>query len=398
MTTPEEVNERSQSSVGELTVLEIALVLARRKRVLIVFPFVVALIAAGMAVSMPNVYTASAKMLPPQQSASAASALLNQLGSLGGLAGAAATRGSGSDIYIGMLKSRTVADGLIARFDLSSRYKQELMSGTRAALAGRTEILTGKDGVISIDVDDTDPKMAANLANGYVEELKKLTSGLAVTEASQRRLFYENQLAQARANLAVAQAAARKAIEKGGVSSAEEQGRTTVELIARLRAQVSVKEIQIGVMRSYAAENNPELKRAQEEVAVLKRELSRYEGASGAGLSDVAAKDAGSGLENYGRLRDAKYYETVYELLARQYELAKIDESKDSTVIQVMDRAIEPDRKSKPVRSRIVLLSAFGAFLLSVFWVLGRELASRAAQDPDRGPKFAALRQSLWWR
>ncbi len=219
----------------------------------------------------------------------------------------------------------------------------------------------------------------------------KLTKVLAVTEASQRRLFFERQLVQAKDNLVASEIAARRGLQKGGLAQVDAQGRSMIAVTARLRAEISVKEVQLGTMRTFAAEGNPELQRTQQELEALRRELSRVEGSSSAtaiGKGDAASR----GLDNLGLLRDVKYYEFLYELLAKQYELAKIDEAKDATVVQVMDNAIEPDRVSKPKRSLIVALTFLVAGLVSVIIAFMRETIDQAASDPERATKINTLR------
>jgi len=235
---------------------------------------------------------------------------------LGGLAGGALGVRNPNDLYVGMLKSRTIADNLISRFDLGKVYDESRLSDARKRLEKDTLIAAGKEGIITVEVDDRDPKRAAELANAYVDELMKLTRVLAVTEASQRRLFFEQQLLQAKDNLTAAEIAARKGLQKGGLAQVDAQGRSMIEVTARLRAQVSVKEVQIGAMRTFAAEGNPELQRTQQELEALKRELSRVEGSST--FTAIGRRDdtGNSGLDNLGRLRDVKYYEFLYELLA----------------------------------------------------------------------------------
>jgi uncharacterized protein involved in exopolysaccharide biosynthesis len=273
---------------------------------------------------------------------------------------------------------------MIQRFDLNKLHDEEYQSLTRKRLEKETVITAGKDGIITIQVDDKDPKRAAELANGYVDELFKLTKVLAVTEASQRRLFFERQLELAKDNLARSEASTRLALQKGGLVLVEGQGRVMAETSARLRAEITVKEIQIGAMRMFASDQNPELQRTQQQLEVLRRELSRIEGTSGtrtAVQDDVNVK----GIDNLRLLREMKYNEVTYELLAKQYELAKIDEAKDSAIIQVMDRAIEPDRKSKPVRSRIVLLSTLVIGLLAVLSAFVMEATTKNnSRNADR--------------
>jgi uncharacterized protein involved in exopolysaccharide biosynthesis len=392
----------SSAADDEVSLLNLLIVLAKHKRVVVGFPLVAAIVAAVVSQLLPNIYTGTARILPPQQSASAASAVLTQLGGvLGGLGGGSAGGAFGlrnpNDLYVGMLKSRTIADSLIARFELGKVYEEDLLSSARNRLQNATTITSGRDGIIAIEVDDKDPKRAADIANAYVEELRNLTKVLAVTEASQRRLFFEQQLLQAKDNLTAAEIAARQGLQKGGLAQVDAQGRSMIEVTARLRAQISAKEVQLGAMRTFAAEGNPELQRTQQELEALRRELGRVEGSSpvAEGKKDASGS---TGLDNLGRLRDVKYYEFLYELLAKQYELAKIDEAKDATVIQVMDKAAEPDRKSKPRRSLIVLLSAFLALFASVLWAFFREAAERAREDPDTRSRLARLRDFMRWK
>jgi len=255
----------------QVSLLDVLIVLAKHKRLVLGLPAAAALVSAVVSLLLPNYYTGTTKILPPQQTQST-SAVLAQLGNLAGLAGSA---GAGlknpNDLYVGMLKSRTVADNLIQRFDLNKLYDQSYQSSTRKRLEKETTITAGKDGIISIQVDDKDPKRAAELANAYVDELFKLTKVLAVTEASQRRLFFERQLEQAKDSLARSEASTRQALQKGGLVLVEGQGRVMAETSARLRAEITVKEIQIGAMRTFASDQNPELQRTQQQVEVLRR-------------------------------------------------------------------------------------------------------------------------------
>ena len=376
--------------------LDLLIVLAKHKMLILGFPFVVALLAVGYSLQLPNIYTGTTKILLPQGQ-SGASAMLAQLGGLAALAGGETGIRSPNGLYIGMLKSRTVADNLIQRFGLMEIYQAKFLSQARQGLAGVTNITAGKDGIIAIEVDDKDPKRAAELANAYVDELLKLTKVLAVTEASQRRLFFEHQFEQARDNLAKVEAAARQALEKGGLVQVEGQGRTIVETSARLRGQITVKEVQIGAMRVFATDRNPEFQLAQKELEALKHELAKTEGTSSS-KSEDPRETSGRGIDNLGLLRNVKYYETIYELLARQFEIAKIEEAKDSAVVQVMDKAIEPDHKSKPRRSLIVLLSAVTALFIGILWAFVREGINRAKADPQHASRLLDLKHYLTWK
>jgi len=394
--------EDQQVDEDKISLLDLLIVLVKHKRVVLGTPFAVGIAAAVTSLLMPNIYTGTTRILPPQQSASAATALLTQLGgAFGGLAGAAGGAlgiRNPNDLYVGMLKSRSVADSLIARFDLEKVYEQKYLSNTRRRLQGVTTITSGRDGIITIEVDDKDPKRAADLANAYVDELKKLTKVLAVTEASQRRLFFEQQLLQAKDSLTTAEIAARQGLQKGGLAQVDAQGRSMIEVTARLRAQISAREVQLGAMRTFAAEGNPELQRTQQELEALRRELGRIEGSSPSATTGKGDASGNTGLDNLGRLRDVKYYEFLYELLAKQYELAKIDEAKDATVVQVMDKAIEPDFKSKPRRTLIVLVSALAALIVGVLWALVLEAMVKIRGDQAQAERVQALKRYLRWR
>ena len=364
----------------EISLLGLLTVLVKHKKLVLGLPFVVAVVISGLTLLMPNIYTGTTKILAPQQNQSGAAALASQLGGLAALAGAVAK--STTDIYVGMLKSRTVADNLIQRFGLIKEYGVEFPSLARKRLERETAILAGKDGIITIEVDDKDPKRAAEMANAYVDELLKISQVLAVTEAAQRRLFFERQFAQAKENLANAEVLARQALQQGGLVKVDDQGRTLVEATARIRVLISVKEVQIGAMRAFATDRNPELRLAQQELDSLRRELAKMEG-TGTAAKSAGNASGGQGMDSLRMLRDVKYREVIFEALARQYELAKIDEAKDSAVVQVMDKAVEPDRKSKPARSVIVLLSALAAGIFAVFWAF--VLEAKAKVGGDRG-------------
>lgn len=377
----------------EISLLDLLVALAKHKFLVIGLPLVAAVVAVVVSLLLPNVYTATAKILPPQPNQSTgAVALLAQMGG----SVASALTASKSDIYVSMLKSRTVADNLIQRFRLMQLYDASSPSQARARLAGAVTINAGKDGIITIEVNDTDPKRASEFANAYVDELAKLTQVLAVTEASQRRLFFERQFAQAKNSLAKAEAAARQALG-AGVVNVDVQGRAMLETTARLRGQITVKEVQIGAMRTFASEDNAELQLARSELDSMRRELSRIEGESGPTRRQTSGNGK-EGMESARLLRDLKYHEVVFAMLAKQYELAKIDEARDASIIQVLDHAVVPDHKSKPKRLYIVLLSIVAAFIVAVLAAFFREAIAKARNDPRQAAQLQSLRRYLGWR
>jgi len=385
----------------EISLLDLLIVLAKHKKLILGLPLGAAIIAGIVTLLMPNIYTGITKILPPQQNQSAAAAMLSQLGGqlggLSGLAGGALGIKNPNDLYVGMLKSRTVADTLIDRFELKKVYDEDSYFYARKELEKKTAITSSRDGIITVEVEDRDPKRAAVIANGYVEELYKLTQTLAVTEASQRRLFFERQLDQTRKNLANAEAAARQGLEKGGLVVIDAQGRGLVETTARLRGQIAVKEIQISAMRAFATGQNPDLKQAQHELDAMKQELGKMEGTS-SGRENAGSAGKADGMDNLRLLRDVKYNETIFELLAKQYEIARIDEARDASLIQVLDKAVEPERKSKPKRALITILTAITAGFLAVIWTFIGEARERVRHDPNQASRLKTLQTNLRWK
>ncbi|MGH9426443.1 MAG: GumC family protein, partial [Terriglobia bacterium] len=378
-----------------MSLLDIAIVLAKHKRLVLGLPLLAAVVAAGITLLMPNWYTATTKILPPQQGQSNAVAILGQLGALGSGAAAALGVENPNDLFVAMLKSRTLADRLIQKFELQKVYETKLLTATRMTLAGNTKIFAGRrDGVISVEVDDKDPKRAADLANAYVEELEGLTLDLAVSEAGHRRLFFEKQLKQAKDDLTQAETELTKFQVEKRVLNPHGQASLTISAAAGLQAQIAAKEVQISALKSFATQDNPDLYRAQEELAGLRAQLSKVGRGGSSDPGDVLlsmGKAPAQGAEYLRRFRDMKYYETLYELLARQYEIARIDEAKDATLIQVLDKAVEPERKSRPVRRKIVLVIGIVALLLACIfaYLLEARRRARVGVGPD---KFSELR------
>lgn len=378
----------------ELSLLDLFIVLLKQKKMILGVTLAGALLSVGISLVMPNIYNARASLLPPQQAQSGASAMLAQLGGLAGSVGGAIGVKNPSDLYIGMLKSRVVADRLIERFKLKEVYAVDSGDLARAALAADTDISSGKDGLIAIVVEGEDKQLVAKLANAYTAELIDLTKVLAVTEAAQRRLFYENQLSQTKDNLAKAENALKGGLDANGVISVEAESKAVLETAARVRAQISAKEIELNAKRPFVTPSHPEFKLVEEELNSLRQELFKLQNGRAA-RGDAAASDSDAGLGNIQRLRDLKYHQALYEFLSRQYEIARLDEAKNPGIIQVLDAAIEPERKIKPRRSMIVIGGTLAAFVLACAWVLLGHAARSAAASADGRSRFAEVRRLL---
>lgn len=394
---------RTSEADEDINLLDLLIVLAKHKKRIIGTSFIVAVLAAGASLVMPNIYVADTKILPPQQAQSSATAILGQLGALGGLAGNSLGIKNPTDIYVGMLGSRTIGDRLIDRFDLAKVYETKLHSDTLKVLAGATSIATGKDGLISIQVEDENPKLAAAVANAYVEELQKLMLTMAVTDAAQRRAFFEKQLQQAKQNLSDAEVALKKVQEKTGLIRLEGQAEAIISTAANIKAQIASKEVELGAMQTFATAKNPDYIRIQQELSGLRAQLTKVETGSNKGNGDiaVATKQVPEvGLEYVRRVRDVKYNEAIFEVLAKQFEIAKIDEAKDSATIQVLDKAVEPDRKSKPKRAAMVLLAAVISGFLAICWAFAKEWADSVKHraGSEEYARVTMLRAALRWK
>lgn len=386
----------------EVSLLDIVVLLVGHKRFIVRFVLGAAVLATVVSFLLPIRYEAKIVLLPPAQNSSVGSALLGQLGNMGSLGGVASLA-SGSlglknpaDMYVAFLTSRTVEDAMIQRFGLMAEYHEKRMTDARKEFEHRTTAVAGsKDGLIRISVEDRDPKRAAELANGYVEEFRKLSASLAITEAARRRLFFEQQLQQAKDDLTGAEEAMRKTQQSTGVLQIDSQARSLIESAAVLRGQVVAKQVQIQGMRSFAAEDNPELILGKQELAALESQLERLAGSQpdvGSDINLSKGRVTEAGMEYLRRLRDLKYHETVYELMTKEFEVAKLDEAREGAIIQVVDAAVPPDKRSSPHRTLIVIAAAILSFFVAAFWVFLRESSARAFDLSENRQRLEAIK------
>ncbi|HVJ04867.1 MAG TPA: Wzz/FepE/Etk N-terminal domain-containing protein, partial [Candidatus Saccharimonadales bacterium] len=282
---------RASGPVDEISLLELFAIIMKRKGLIVRTTVAAAFIAAVISFIIPNRYTATTSLLPPQQPQSLASALASQMGGAGGMLGAVAGGNLGlknpNDIYIGMLKSRVVNDAMIKRFDLKTVYRDKDTSDARKDLQSATDIQNAKEGFITVSVEDKDRKRAADMANAYVEELRKLTSSLAITEAGQRRLFFEQQLRKAKDDLANAEVALKETQQKTGLIQLDNQAKAIIESVAAIRAQIATKEVQLQAMQYSATEQNPDVLTLREELAGLRAQSAKLEKQQNSGGGDI---------------------------------------------------------------------------------------------------------------
>lgn len=399
----EEIEQETETLSGcgnGVDFFDLLFVLSDARKRIAMYVVVAMVIGAAIALLTQPSFTGSALILPPQQSQSSLMSLLGQLGSLASLTGMGSQVKSPADMYIGVLESRTIADHLIDKFHLRSLYKTKTMEDTRVALKKHSKFIATKDGLIHITVEDHSPKRASDMTNAYVDELYLMNSHLAITEAAQRRVFFDQELANERNALTTAEDALKQMEEKTGVIQLTGQAESIIRSMAQIRAEIASREVQLQAMRTFATDQNPDAMRLQEEISSLRDQLSKLE-------NDPRAKQLGAGnlqagrvpavgLEYARRLRDVRFNEALYELLTKQYEAARIDEAKAAPLIQVVDRAVPPDKKSSPHRVLLTLGFGFVGFLLACIVSITSRTLDRMERVPEYSAKVVRLRS--WFR
>ena len=372
------------SDASEINLLDLVQVIADNIKLLTVGPLAVGATALAISFAIPPTYTATANFLPPQQQQSLTAGMLSSLGALGGLAGAAAGIKNPADQYVAYLKSNSVQDALIERFKLQERYSEKFKVDTRQELSRNVRINAGKDGIITLEVDDREAAVSADLANAHIEELQRLLGRLAVTEAQQRRLFFEKQLKQTQDRLTQAE----QALRSSGVnaSALKSNPQAAVTAVAQLQAQVTAQEIKVASLRGYLTESAPDFKQAMTELSALRAQLNKLENAS---------SKAGGDSDYVARYREFKYQETLFELFAKQYEMARAEEAREGAVIQVLDVAQAPEKKSKPKKSLITAIATLGSGVLLLIYVFIRHGLRHASRSARTAEQLANIKRSL---
>lgn len=385
------VNELDQAPTefaeedGSVSLLELVVPLAECWKLLLIVPIVAGLIGYGIAWLIPPTYTAAATLLPPQQQQSAANALLSSLGSLAGLAGNAANLRTPADQYVALMQSATVSDRIVDQFKLMEVYEQKYRVDTRKQLAKNVRFNIGKkDGLITVEVDDTNPQRAAEIANRFVDELRRMTDVIAVSEAQLRRKFFEQQLQQTKDRLVQAQQALQASGFTQGALKAEPK--SAAESYARLKAEVTAAEVRLQTLRGTLSDTSAEVQQQQSALAALRSQLARLE---------AQTNDAQGGADYVSKYREFKYQETLFDLFAKQYELARVDESREGALIQVVDAASPPEKRSRPAR----LLLALGALLVSGLllctFVVLRHFWRLSRRQPQTAARIKQIREAL---
>jgi uncharacterized protein involved in exopolysaccharide biosynthesis len=384
----------------EINLLDYWRVVVKRKWLLgtiVVGAFVISLIVSFL---LPKIYAATTSILPPQQegSSSFGAGLAGKLPEgLINLAGGLGTMKSPADVWVGILKSQTIKEATIDRFNLMSILKSPTREDAITALGKKVKIVKSKEEIISITVEDRDPKMAADIANAYVEELDRINKGIVMTSGRRTRVFVEERLKGAKEELARAEDALKAFQEESKMVKLDDQSKAIIEAIGMVKGHLMAKQVELETLRSYATPANPQVAMLETQVEELEERLRELmEGKKKpdnptpkdifvptARIPDLAVQ--------YARLfRDAKVQEILYQLLTQQYEMARIQEAKDSPTVQVLDTAKVPEKKAKPNRRMIVVISTLMAAFFGIFLAFFLEYLEKArireSEMPDKAP------------
>lgn len=355
------INEKLDSN---LLIYCIEVVLSRR-RMIIIITTIFFFLSIIISLAMPKIYRATTKILPPQQDTGLMGALMGSMGGMGALAGDFLGKGSPADMYVSILGSEAVSDAIIDHFKLMEVYDTKYRTDTYKILDKQVDISAGKkDGIISISVEDEDPKRAADMANAYVDEFSKLTVKLNISGAGKNRLFYEERLAKAKTDLSQAEDKLKIFQSKNKALDIIEQAKVTIAGVAQLQAQLAMQEVQLQTLRNQFTDSSQEVKNLKVAIINLKSQIARLEGNSGGSSIPSVGSVPALGQEYLRLMREFKVQEAVVELLTKQYEMAKLSELKDVSTVQVIQKARVPDKKIKPKRFILIaIVTAFSFFL-----------------------------------
>jgi uncharacterized protein involved in exopolysaccharide biosynthesis len=369
---PEPVVPNEVDDGQSLDFFGLAKALGAQWKLLVLGSLSAGLISVGVTSLIAPTYTARTVFLPPQQAQTGAASALASLGALAGLAGGVGGGSSPAERYIALMQSATVSDRLVDQFELMEVYNVKFRVDARKKLSNNVRISVGRrDGLITVETDDKSPQRAADIANRFVEELRRVTGALALTEAQQRRSFFEGHLQKSRDRLVKAQTE----LQASGfnASALKAEPKAAADAYARLKAETTSAELRLTLLRNSLADFTPEVMQQQSALSALRGQLATAE--KGVSIAD--------GPDYVGKYREFKYQETLFEVYARQFELARADESREGALIQVVDSATPPERKSSPKRAMIAISSTLISLVVLAGILLARQLLRPVRQSPD---------------
>jgi len=355
-----------------INLLDYLEVIAKNWRMIVRTTIIAGVLTAGYTLLLPNIYSATTRILPPQQSSSGLMGMLmgGAAGGMGGMAADFLGKSRSTDMYIGILNSEGISDRIIDRFKLMEINKQKFRADTYKILEEKVDISAGKKtGIISISVEDEDPKQAAAIANGYVEELGKLLAKMNITDAGQDRTYLEERLTKAKIDLVKAEEALKQFQSRNKALDITEQAKGTIKGVADLEGLLAAEEVRLAGIRRVLTDSSQEVKNQRLVIGNLKAQIAKFEGNRTSSSIPGVGSVPELGQQYLRLMREFKIQETIVELITKQNEMAKLSEAKDTTSIHVIQTARAPDRKASPLRRKIVqktaAIACFGAILFA---------------------------------
>lgn len=371
---------------GELDLFGFVLLLRANLRRTLLFGVVTAILVALLTLVVHPQYDALASVLIPKPTTNPVKMALEAA------AGGLDLGGGGTDkLYTDILKSRTVADTLIRRFHLVAHYREKEEVQAEKTLAKATTIVASAEGLIKVTVRDSDPRMAADLANGYMSELDQLNQHLAITSAAQQRQYYEQQMVQEKNALADAEVALQASQEKSGVLQPQLQAAADLGASESTRAQLREYQVELGALLQRDTPENPEVVRMRAQIASLESQLNALHSGGGPAAGVPAAKLPAQATAYVRALREVKFHEALFELLARSYEAAKQQEAKDVSMIELLDNATPPAHKAWPPRTIYTVLAFFLGIILGMLYTAFQAFTRTVMMNPENRSRYAAV-------
>ncbi len=370
------VTQTAAEEEDSIDLIALVQILHRGRRVILGMTLATFAIATVIALILPPIYTSTVSFIPPNVSGSnsMATALAGQLSAFGAGELAGGLKNSG-DLYAGILQSRSVASDLVKRFNLMHAYGVRKESQADKVLGSNTTIsVDPKSSIVTVSVSDKSAMLAHDIANGYMDALQETDGRLALSDSSQRRLFFGQQLEKEKNNLENAEVEQKKSEEQSGLIAPTGQTESEIRTIADTQAQMALRQVQLAALRQSDTEQNPDVVRLESEIEDLRNQLGRLQSGSGRGTiaSIPTSKVPEFQLDYVRKEREVKYHEALYDMLSRQYEAARLDEAREGPVVQVLDSASYPDSKSSPKRGLIMLGGLLLGLIMSGIWVLAR--------------------------
>jgi uncharacterized protein involved in exopolysaccharide biosynthesis len=371
------------SDLIQIPVAELVSAIWQRRRWLAMVTGLGMLLAVGYALSIPNRYTSTALLMPPDQQSLSGGSLLGALAGSGAIASMEGLRTSGG-ILIGILSSQTAQDDIINRRDLRRIYRCKFSVDCRGMLAGQTTIKEDKsNGIINISVMDRDPNQARDIANAYVEELNRLLNTLSTSSARREREFLEQRLQSIKTGLDASSVALSQFSSRNATINPQSQGQALIASASGLQGELITSQSELSGLKVMYSDDNVRVREARARIDELQSQLRK--------MGNVGEKADGSNQKSdqlypsirelpilgvtYSDLsRQLAMQEEIYETLTKQYELAKVEEAKEIPVIKVLDEPQVPERKSSPHRSIIVILGVIVAAFAGIMWIIACKL------------------------